>query len=114
MISDVLSLVCLVGDDAEKGEDEASEHGKGVWGCQGDQRGTALAPLVCILSHHHHNHPFFTKDIFLNLVLLLHNCMTILDMLDKGSHASMKTSFFLVSPHFGHFLIRRKISAKLS
>ena len=49
MISDVLSIVCLVGDDVEKGEDEAEEYRKGLhWGCKGGQRGTALAPLVCI------------------------------------------------------------------
>ena len=50
MISDVLSIVCLVGDDVEKGEDETEEHGKGVRRGKGDQRGTALAPLVCIFS----------------------------------------------------------------
>ena len=52
MISDVLSIVCLVGDDVEKGEDEAEEYGEGLHdgrrGCKGGQRGTALAPLVCI------------------------------------------------------------------
>ena len=49
MISDVLSIV-LVGDDVEKGEDETEEHGKGVRRGKGGQRGTALAPLVCIFS----------------------------------------------------------------
>ena len=37
-----------LGDDVEKGEDQAKEHRKGRWRGKRDQRGTANAPLVCI------------------------------------------------------------------
>ena len=43
-----------LGDDVEKGEDQAKEHRKGRWRGKRDQRGTANAPLVCIFYLYHH------------------------------------------------------------
>ena len=48
------SAKSVLGDDVEKGEDETAKHGKGGnrRGKGGQQCGPALAPLVCIHSHH--------------------------------------------------------------
>ena len=77
MISDVLSIV-LVGDDVEKGEDETEEHGKGVRRGKGGQRGTALAPLVCIFSSSQSK--LLSSKAFSNLALVLHICMNTKDV----------------------------------